>query len=49
LDRRLGDLTTGLDDFQKRKFITLPGLELRPLVRLRYPGSVESVEKGNKK
>jgi hypothetical protein len=39
---------TGLDDMEKRKFLTLPGLELRPLsrparsqslYRLRYPGS----------
>jgi hypothetical protein len=38
----------GLDDVEKRKFLTLPGLELRPLgrparsqslCRLRYPGS----------
>jgi hypothetical protein len=38
----------GLDDGEKRKFLTLPGLELRPLgpparsqslYRLRYPGS----------
>jgi hypothetical protein len=38
----------GLDDLEKRKFLTLPGLELRPLgrpaysqalYRLRYPGS----------
>jgi hypothetical protein len=37
----------GLDDAEKRKFLTLPGLELRPLgraalsqslYRLRYPG-----------
>jgi hypothetical protein len=37
----------GLDDAQKRQFLTLPGLELRPLgrparsqslYRLRYPG-----------
>jgi hypothetical protein len=37
----------GLDDVEKRKFLTLPGLELRPLARparsqslyrLRYPG-----------
>jgi hypothetical protein len=33
----------GLDDVKKRKFLTLPGLELRPacsqsLYRLRYPG-----------
>jgi hypothetical protein len=40
---------TGLDDVEKRKFLTLPGLELRPLRRparsqslylLRYPGSI---------
>jgi hypothetical protein len=39
---------TGLDDVEKNKFLTLPGLELRPLrrparsqslYRLRYPGS----------
>jgi hypothetical protein len=38
----------GLDDVEKRKFLTLPGLELRPLCRparsqspyrMRYPGS----------
>jgi hypothetical protein len=38
----------GLDDVEKRKFLNLPGLELRPLIRparsqslyrLRYPGS----------
>jgi hypothetical protein len=38
---------TGLDDMEGRKFLTLPGLELRPLsrpapsqslYRLRYPG-----------
>jgi hypothetical protein len=23
----------GLDDFEKRKFLTLPGLEIRPLIR----------------
>jgi hypothetical protein len=42
------DLRAGLDDVEKRKFFTLPGLELRPLgrpassqslCRLRYPGS----------
>jgi hypothetical protein len=41
---------TGLDDVEKRKFVTLPGLELQPLgrpvpsqslYRLRYPGSLE--------
>jgi hypothetical protein len=40
----------GLDDVEKRKFLTLPGLGLRPLgraargqslYRLRYPGSVK--------
>jgi hypothetical protein len=39
--------TASLDDVEKRKFLTLPGLELRPLgrparsqslYRLRYPG-----------
>jgi hypothetical protein len=42
------DPTTGLDDVEKRIFLILPGLELRPLrrparsqslYRLRYPGS----------
>jgi hypothetical protein len=42
---------TGLDNVEKRKFLTLPGLELRPLsrparsqslYRLRYPGSSHS-------
>jgi hypothetical protein len=27
------DLRTGLDDLENRKFLTLPGLELRPLDR----------------
>jgi hypothetical protein len=27
------DLRAGLDDLEKRKFLTLPGLELRPLGR----------------
>jgi hypothetical protein len=27
------DLTAGLDDVEKRKFLTLPCLELRPLAR----------------
>jgi hypothetical protein len=40
----------GLDDVEKRKFLTLPGLELRllgrsarsqSLYRLRYPGSTQ--------
>jgi hypothetical protein len=43
------NLRAGLDDLEKRKFLTLPGLELRPLgrpartqslYRLRYPGSL---------
>jgi hypothetical protein len=42
------DSRAGLDDLEKRKFLTLPGLELRTLgrlarsqslYRLRYPGS----------
>jgi hypothetical protein len=42
------DPTAGLDDVEKRKFLILPGLELRclgspvrsqPLYRIRYPGS----------
>jgi hypothetical protein len=42
------DPRVGLDDVEKRKFLTLPGLELRPIgrparsqspYRLRYPGS----------
>jgi hypothetical protein len=42
------DLRVGLDDLEKRKFLSLPGLELRPLgrtarswslYRLRYPDS----------
>jgi hypothetical protein len=42
------DPRAGMDDVEKRKFLTLPGLELRPLrrparsqslYRLRYPGS----------
>jgi hypothetical protein len=44
----LMDSRAGLDDLEKRKFLTLQGLELRPfsrparsqsLYRLRYPGS----------
>jgi hypothetical protein len=27
------DLGAGLDDLEKRKFLTIPRLELRPLVR----------------
>jgi hypothetical protein len=42
------DSRAGLDDVEKRKFLTLPGIEIRPLGRpgrsqslyqLRYPGS----------
>jgi hypothetical protein len=39
------DPRAGLNDMEKRKFLTLPGLELRPLRlparshRLRYPSS----------
>jgi hypothetical protein len=45
------DPRAGLDDLEKRKFLTLPGFELRPLgrpalsqslYRLSYPGSLES-------
>jgi hypothetical protein len=48
LDRRLGGPQNDLKDVKKRKFLTLPGLELRPLGRpprsqslygLRYRGS----------
>jgi hypothetical protein len=28
------DLRAGLDDLEKRKFFTLPGFELRPLVQV---------------
>jgi hypothetical protein len=44
----------GLDDVEKRKFLTLPGLELRPLgrpariqslYRLRYPDGRFTLEK----
>jgi hypothetical protein len=47
------DPKAGLDDMEKRKFLTLPGLELRPLGRparsqslctLRYPGSLISLK-----
>jgi hypothetical protein len=49
LVRRLGGPSAGLEVVQKRKFLTLPGLELRtlgrpahsqPLYRLRYPVSI---------
>jgi hypothetical protein len=49
---------TGLDDVEMRKFLTLPGLELRPLYhsalsqslyRLRHPGSTDNISvKSNK-
>jgi hypothetical protein len=48
----------GLDDVEKRKFLTLPGLELRPLglparsqslYRLRYPGSIDNIVMINNK
>jgi hypothetical protein len=48
IDRKLGGPRVGLDDVENRKFLTLQGLELRPLGRparsqslylLRYPGS----------
>jgi hypothetical protein len=51
------DPRTGLDDVEKRKFLTLPGLELRPLGRparsqslywLRYPGSKDRKSSGHK-
>jgi hypothetical protein len=47
------DPRAGLDDVEKRKFLTLPGLELRPLgcparrqslYRLRCPGSLNVEE-----
>jgi hypothetical protein len=47
------DPRAGLDDVEKIKFLTLPGLELRPLdrparsqslYRLRYPGSLENMK-----
>jgi hypothetical protein len=47
------DPRVGLDDVEKRKFFTLPGLELRPLgrpvrsqslYRLSYPGSSFEVQ-----
>jgi hypothetical protein len=47
---------SGLDDVEKRKFLTLPGLEIRPfclpgrnhsLYRLSYPGSLSDCRKLN--
>jgi hypothetical protein len=49
LEKSWVDPSAGLDDVEKRKFLTLPGLELRPLCRpapsqwlyrMRYPGSI---------
>jgi hypothetical protein len=46
-------LKAGLNDLEKRKFLPLPGLELRPFCRptrsqslyhLRYPGSFQACE-----
>jgi hypothetical protein len=34
------DLTVGLDDMKKRKFLHLPGLELRPLGRRAHSQSL---------
>jgi hypothetical protein len=51
MDTKIGDQedpSAGLDDVKKRKFLTVPGLELLPishparnpsLYQLRYPGS----------
>jgi hypothetical protein len=48
------DPRSGLDDVEKRKFLTLPGLEIRPLgrpassqslYRMRYPGFVKMLIK----
>jgi hypothetical protein len=33
LDRKLGDPRAGLDDREKRKFLIIPGIELRPFSR----------------
>jgi hypothetical protein len=53
------DPRAGLDDVEKRKFLILPGLELRPLGcparsqslhRLRYPGSFTfNINAGNQR
>jgi hypothetical protein len=51
------DPRAGLDDVEKRNFLTLPGLELRPLgrparsqslYRLRHPGSSDQLGYLNK-
>jgi hypothetical protein len=51
------DPRTGLNDVVRRKFLTLPGLVLRPLgrparsqslYRLRYPGSFSNITKNVK-
>jgi hypothetical protein len=48
------DPRAGLDDVEKRKFLTLPGFELRllgrparsqSLYRLRYPGSIRPMRR----
>jgi hypothetical protein len=48
LDRKLSGARADLDDVEERKFLTVPGFEVRivggparsqPLYRLRYPGS----------
>jgi hypothetical protein len=53
MHRRLGDPKAGLDAVEKRKFLTLPRFELRPLGRpvrsqslhyLRYSGSIMGIE-----
>jgi hypothetical protein len=52
------DPTVGLDDVKKRKFLTISGLELRPLgrparnqslYRLRYPSSLVKEGENNNK
>jgi hypothetical protein len=47
LDRKLGGPRAGLDDVEKRKCLTPPGLELRllcrPAIPLRYYGSLNHV------
>jgi hypothetical protein len=37
------DLRAGLDDLEKRKFLTLPGLELRPFCRPARSWSLEGL------
>jgi hypothetical protein len=50
LDRRFGGPKAGLNNMEKLKFLTLPGLELRPihsqpLYRLPYPSSLNNKTK----